>query len=108
MAQHTIIKARYLWNYIVECTFDDCTTMAYDIERVIKGSHNPAVSQYVNVRRFQSGWLVSDKKALTWRDLCEHESTDNMVFDANWLYAIIPDNGFFSPERTIITVNCNL
>jgi hypothetical protein len=80
--KHTIKSARYMWNYVAELTFDDNRVALFDFERVVRDNEAPAYSIYRNKGFFERA-LRNNGETLSWHD--------DMVFDANWLYALMPD-----------------
>lgn len=102
VTKHTIKSARYMWNYVVELTFDDNRVAAFDFEPVVKLSDTPTVAQYANSMRLFRKFSVENPNQLAW--------FSDMVFDANWLYALMPDLEMvrYMPQPITLSVNCKL
>jgi len=101
MGKHTIKAARYMWNYVIELTFDNGRKAAFDFERVVKGAVNaPAIAKYQAIPTFRDNATIGNPNQLAW--------ADDMVFDANWLYALMPDADQMTADDSPLTiiVNC--
>ena len=91
-----------MWNYVIELTFDDNRVASFDFERIVKDAHAPAaVAKYAKTTTFRANATIGNPQQLAWHD--------DMVFDANWLYALMHDaeiSKFSSIQPITISVNC--
>ena len=97
MTNHTITYATYLWNYIVELTFDDGRKAAFDFERTVKSANDRAVARYADMRLFRIFTVIENGRQIAW-DVA-------MVLDANWLYALMPEATFIIEPTPTINVD---
>jgi hypothetical protein len=84
-----LIDAKYLYDYLIEVTFEDHTTRVIDLENFFKSSKFPCVRRYAPLEKFKQ-FHLDEYNVLCWGDNeCDIDSFDiyQGMYDARLEYA---------------------